>query len=776
MLAFLVASLLQVAPPAQQPPAARDSARLARDSARAKAREPKEPKRATMTPELLASAFRDKDAGAILALAREARTRQDSALQSYDATTYQRVSAGVGFAKFGRERLAFRSEQATKVRWRRNVGAYVDVTGARAVAPVAGKDANVRIVGDISPIPYYPGSETLWIGSEVQRTVDENKGVIHPLAEGSEAYYTYASGDSATFRLPDGRTIRLRELKVRPRNPKWNLAVGSMWFDLSGGQLVRAAYRMSVPMDIRAVAEEDDKEAFEDVPALVKPMIFPMQASISAIGVEYGLYQGRFWLPRVQVLEGDVRVSFVRSPLKLEQKYEYANVNSGEQLPPIPSVPDSVRRRGTRVDVGVGRPGEANAGRVRARRGARARQCDGSTEGDYIYVRSSRENVNPVLVKIPCDSAKLANSPDLPASIYDRGEETFGSVEMDALIKDALSMTAQAGFAPAPLHAELETVRYNRIEGLSFGGRLDQELGAGYSLHGIGRIGVADLQPNVELIGSRSDLRRTISVTAYNRLVSASDWGRPFGLGASISAILFGRDEGFYYRASGLELSSTPDGSTGSGLSWSLFAEHERTAVQKTDFSLARVARGSLFQPNFTAARGVFGGARARHVSSMGLDPDGFRLFTDLRLETARSDSSGYGRGALEMTASHGIPFGSAALTLAAGSSLGDLPMQRNWFLGGTQTVRGQYPGRQVGDAFWLARLELARGASVMKPVIFTDFGWAGDRNAWKSIGIPMSGVGAGFSLLDGLVRFDVARGINPDRMWRVDTYIEARF
>src|SRR5437764_87066 len=99
---------------------------------------------------------------------------------------------------------------------------------------------------DPAPIPYDPGSETLWIGSGVQRTVDENKGVIHPLAEGSEAYYTYAAGDSANFRLPDGSVIRLRELRVRPRNPKWNLAVGSMWFDLSGGQLVRAAYRMSV--------------------------------------------------------------------------------------------------------------------------------------------------------------------------------------------------------------------------------------------------------------------------------------------------------------------------------------------------------------------------------------------------------------------------------------------------------------------------------------------------------------------------------------------------
>jgi len=161
----------------------------------------------------------------------------------------------MGFTKFGRERLAFRSEQSTHVKWRRGVGAYVDITGSRTVVPIAGKSADVHASGDFSPIPYYPGSETLWVGSGASsQVVDENKGIVHPLAEGSEAYYTYATGDSATFRLPDGKSIRLRELQVRPRVPKWNLAVGSLWFDLSGGQLVRAAYRMSVPMDIKAVA------------------------------------------------------------------------------------------------------------------------------------------------------------------------------------------------------------------------------------------------------------------------------------------------------------------------------------------------------------------------------------------------------------------------------------------------------------------------------------------------------------------------------------------
>ena len=55
----------------------------------------------------------------------------------------------------------------------------------------------------------------------------------------------------AAYRL---RLIQLREVKFRPRQPKWNLGVGSLWFDTRTGQLVRAAYRLSVPINIWQVA------------------------------------------------------------------------------------------------------------------------------------------------------------------------------------------------------------------------------------------------------------------------------------------------------------------------------------------------------------------------------------------------------------------------------------------------------------------------------------------------------------------------------------------
>ncbi|MEO7182577.1 MAG: ShlB/FhaC/HecB family hemolysin secretion/activation protein, partial [Gemmatimonadaceae bacterium] len=729
-------------------------------------RDKRPPKHLAVTAEHLATAFRDVTARSILLLAREARTRQDSALIAYDATTYQRVSAGLAFTKLGRDRLAFRSEGSTKVRWRRGVGAHVEVTGSRTVVPIAGKSASVGIEGSLSPIPYYPGSESLWIGaSAARRVVDENEGVIHPLAEGSEAYYTFSSGDSATFRLPDGKAIRLRELKIRPRTPKWNLAVGSLWFDMSGGQLVRAAYRMSVPMDIKAVAEDDDSTAFKDVPAVMKPLLFPMKAEISAIGVEYGLYQGRFWLPRLQVAQGGAQMGFVRTPFKLEQRFTYDRVNAGGSIPPITAA-DSTRDV-TGVHVNVGTPSKVERDSARAARRAARTKCDST--GNRTRVRRRGDEQTLVMIVIPCDSAKLANSPDLPPSIYDAGEETVNSGEIDALVSQALAMGAQAGYAPQRPTLATAPIRYNRVEGLSLGGVADQQLGAGYSLHALGRIGIADREPVVELTGSRSDLRRTLSATAYNRLVSASDWGNPLSTGSSISAFMFGRDEGFYYRATGVELTRTPDQPGRVDLSWSIFAEQERDARQRTTFSLARAVRGSQFEPNISTQRRLYAGARTRVTQTIGADPAGFRLFNDLRLEAAHGDTGTYGRAALDVTASHGIGNGAAALTVAAGTSAGALPLQRNWFLGGSHTVRGLRPATGVGNAFWMARAEVAHGLGAVRPVVFGDIGWAGDRTKWSEVGKPLSGVGAGFSMLDGLVRFDVARGLQPQKQWRVD-------
>ena len=720
-------------------------------------------RRPQVTPAILASAFKDSRARDLLLQARQARLTQDSTLTAYDASTYARMSVGMGFKRIGRDRLLMRSEHAAHVTWQRGKGALVEVKGQRSAMPmiegIGKSDINLCCGGDI---PYTPGRETLWIGPGLAKADVSEDEIIHPLAAGAEAYYTYASGDSVSFQLPGGQRIELRELLIRPRQPKWNVAVGSLWFDISTGHLVRAVYRMAQEMDIMAVAKEsseDTKDPEDDIPRWVKPMITPMKAMVSAVTVEYGLHEGRFWLPRAQTIEGDAQVSFMHIPFKLEQRFTYASVNGTNPIPDLV--------------IAVGDTAQDSLSRA-ARRERRSTECSNGTE--RVRTRLRENETLRVRVVTPCDSIALAHSPELPKSIYDDGEAVFGSAEKDALVSEALTLGAQPEFAPqrADISYGLPYTRFNRIEGFSTAIAADQVLGGGYSAHALFRLGAADLSPNGELSLDRTDGRRTIGVGVYRRLVASNDWGDPLGFSSSLSALFFGRDEGFYYRTWGAELKGQKD--YGLINSWRLFAEEQFDATVQTEFSVAHPngMKGTL--TNIDAVNGKIVGLALGHHSSFGLDPHGFRALTDVKAEGG-TGTFDYARGSVQTTLSHGLGHAiDGALTLGGGTSGGHLPIQKQFYLGGVGTVRGQRAGAAIGDSFWMTSAELGTGWPGFRKIVFGDLGWAGSHTNFSHPGRPLSGAGVGASFMDGLIRIDVAKGIYPEKAIRTNLYVEARF
>lgn len=265
-------------------------------------------RRIPLTPALESSAFRDRTARTLL-----------------------RISIGLGIRRIGPERLLMRAEQAARVRWSRESGVWVETTGRRAVVPMGGSDIDMS---PATPIPYFPGREALWFPSEELRPVREevnDTDLIHPLAKGAEAYYHYATGDSVAIRLPGGRSINLRELRITARRPEWRAFVGSFWFDTDQGSLVRAAYRLAAEVDVWREVNAEARREIEELEqkaatgtglaassarkhaqrhrddgrlgaTIAREMFSPMRARISAITVEYGLYEGRFWLPKQNVL------------------------------------------------------------------------------------------------------------------------------------------------------------------------------------------------------------------------------------------------------------------------------------------------------------------------------------------------------------------------------------------------------------------------------------------------------------------------------------------
>lgn len=747
--------------------------------------------RLAVTDEHRRTAFRDAGARRLLLQARAARLQQDSSLVSYDVRSYQRISAGMSIRETARARLAFRSESAARVRWQRGVGAHIEVLGARQAVPVVQgiREAEEEMqneleseLDDMLAVPYYPGKDELWL-FEMVGSSDESGTpmLIHPVADGSEAYFTFASGDSITMLLPDGKRITLKEIVATPRQAVWNLVVGSFWFETEGAHLVRAVMRFSAPMDIWETVEAEDPDAREDMPLAVRGMLTPMKAEITAVTVEYGLFEQRFWLPRTQGAEGYARVSFMRVPFSIEQRYRYESVNAASDLPRI--APARMAMRGDSLrdslrTLGIDSSAVRDSMRVfyaRLDTLRRAQRDSSCAAGGTHTVYDRRGNGSLLMaIAVPCDVSALATSSELPPSIYDPGEELFGAADREELIR-RLDFGLQPAWAPRKPTYEygLAHTRFNRVEGFSTGGRIGATLGKGYSVALDARGSVADRQLNGALSLSRSNGRRQLRGAVYRRLDVSSDFGDPLSFGASVPALLYARDEGFYHRAWGAELAG--EGTPRGGLEWRLFAEEQWSAGVENGWSLFGGANDDRFLGNVVAEEGWYYGAGARWRGSRGLDPQGWRWATDLRVEGATGPTD-YGRAFVETTVSKGLGPIAASLTGAVGTTEGEVPAQRQFFLGGLQSVRGQTAGTMVGESFWMGRFELGRSWTLFRPVVFGDLGWAGARDAWGEVGRPMSGVGIGASFVDGMIRVDLARGMHPRWQTRLDLYLEARF
>ena len=109
------------------------------------------------------------------------------------------------------------------------------------------------------------------------------------------------------------------------------------------------------------------------------------------------------------------------------------------------------------------------------------------------------------------------------------------------------------------------------------------------------------------------------------------------------------------------------------------------------------------------------------------------------------------------------------ALSLKVGTLLGDNLPQMLFRVGGPETVRGYQYGSRQGRHFWSAQLDFATSRSpFFAPVLFVD---AGDTFSSSS---PLIGAGAGVSLISGMIRLNVAKGLNPSGDLRFDLLFRA--
>jgi hypothetical protein len=572
---------------------------------------------------------------------------------------------------------------------------------------------------------------------------------VHPLAEHATARYRFRSGDTLTISLPDGQVVRVAELQVLPRERSPQLVTGALWIEPTSGSIVQAVYRLARDFDLMRDADEDEDLRF--MPGLLRPIEFQLDIAV----VEYSLWNMRHWLPRLMRLDGTMRAGVVRAPFSTEIAYDIQNVWSS---PPGPeSARDTMAARLTADSVLAAWAAESPEGSLRS------------------SIQSIRKD-RPLRLLRPRDPAVLIDSPDLPPPIWRDAAEFVSGAELRALEK-ALERIPLPGLV-TPFEADWSIaapsrMRYNRVEGLSVAATAEARYEP-YSLGGTVRLGTADRVPNAELALARTTRRHALALSGFHSLRSVDDGDRTLGFGASAAALLFGRDDGHYFRATGTALTLRP--AELRRQSWSVAVELARhAAVQRnTGWSVPSLwSESSGFGEVIAAEPGTAVTGTVVLAPWWGIDPRGVQGGGELLVQGATGDFE-FGRARLTLRGVAplfgGLRLGAEA---AAGGSNGTPPIQRHWFLGGPATLRGYPGGAAIGPDFARGRLDIARRTAGAGLTLFSDFGWAGDR-ATASMEDALVSAGIGVSILDGLLRFDLARALRRPTGWRLELYLDA--
>ena len=694
-----------------------------------------------------ARADTDSAAFRLIERARAARGSEAEGLASWEGTVVERVSVGFATEDISRERGLYRGDRVARVRWDSAGRETVRWLGIRRRVPVAGDRADVDVDGDenLYTFPLDPVGDRLNLGGS---------SFVHPLAAGAERDYRYASGDTTRILLPDaGREIVLVEVRVAPRRSEFDLLAGSLWFDRESAALVRGAFRPARPFDLQL----DEPDEAEDVPGFLKPITLTVEVMV----VDYALYDLRWWLPTRLRFEGEGRVgSLFRLPLVVQSTATDVRVNEPGLDPDFP-LPGGWTRT-------VIHPCENDARRSRARDREPGEPPGVVSPGDTTTAEATCPDgrVGERIVILPPPERLDAWWATAEADSVAAAEPAFDETELAGLLQRVRDVVVPPSPA-APPEIRVAAFRFNRVEGLSGGARGTIPLDGVTVLAAEARIGTADLDPNLRLDLARRGTDGTVTVAAYRGLESAADWGDPFSLRSSAHAFLLGYDDGMYYRATGASLGWSGSGTVRGHAR--LFVEAQRDAPKETDTSLPHWISESELPENVVAEDVDLVGFDARVRAQAGRDPERIVLAASAWLEAATGDRSYLrfaGEGSLHVPLFRPL---AAAVALSAGSTAGTLPAQRQWFLGGVETLRGFPGGALRGSAFWLGRLELSTRDPGIRFLGFLDAGWAGDR-ADVRFDDPALAAGVGVSALDGLLRLDVARslrGRDPDA-WRV--------
>lgn len=391
---------------------------------------------------------------------------------------------------------------------------------------------------------------------------------------------------------------------------------------------------------------------------------------------------------------------------------------------------------------------------------------------------------------IPVDESILETSRHLPPPIWDDAPGFASEDELQTMFQSLADLPAiPMSGAPWDLNwgwARHDLLRYNRVEGPAVGGRFNATFGSflgPVDFRASGFFGFGDLEPKARLEFERSGVMRRVALGAYRELRPTDLQGRYLGLGNSLNALLFGRDDGEYYLATGADLVWRSPEASRESFRLRGYAERQDPAYRMTEFAVVRAFDGDWdFRENVEARVVEEVGGEINLKPWWGSDPNSAQVGLDLYGQAATwrtpdsTATTNYGRASAVLRVAFPVvdPSWRVGLEAGAGTTWGDAPIQRSWFLGGPGTLRGYEAGVLSGSSFARGRLEVARVYSQAVTLsAFGDAGWAGHREHFHNDEV-LYGVGLGASLLDGLIRMDLSQGLTGPKRFRVDLYLDA--
>ena len=753
---------------------------------------------------LAADVFLDPTAGVLYTAARDNWRSLDEEILRYSARIDQRIAAALRTPL--KDRILYRNETAVRAFWDRDYDAVVQVLGTRSQYPgrsIAVREGDLDWLDDLPfDEPFEPGGDRLFFGLSDEdpdsfQPDDEDFWFAHPLAQGADTLYQFQSGDTLTLSLPDGRELRTIQLDVLPREADVHRMTGSLWIEPETGALVRAVYRLSQQFDamrdIPDLQEEEEAGEFKYVPGLFKPWTF----DLTMIAVEYSLWEFTYWLPRSMRMEGEAAAGILKFPVSMDVAYRIESVTTATDDGSDPETVD--------LTAPATADGQLRTVHFETRAEAMAFVARLLSEDEGLgYEQMSRAEPaargRASLLIVPEERFRVAESDHLPPPIWEDAE----GFPSDEQLADYITTLADLPSPPVdgiPWSldwgwARHDLIRYNRVEGPAIGGRFDSALGGPYTLAASGFFGFADLRPKARLDLERSTVLRRLTLGGYHELRATDPRGGYLGFGNSVDAFFFGRDNGEYFRATGADFRWTPPVGQRESFELRAYAERQEGIETESSFSLFHAWDGDWrFRPNVDAGDVDEAGAELRLSPWWGGDPLGAQAGLELYGHAGRwrlTDASPEAVTAGVLGAEDDVDYARASALLrvavpllggrwrvgleaGGGTTWGDAPLQRSWFLGSASTLRGYPPSVASGSSFTRGRIEVARAFDGIGSLsLFGDAGWAGVREDFDADDL-LYGVGIGGSLLDGLFRMDLSHGLTgPAKQFRIDLYLDA--